>query len=77
VRYATIFTSEKAIARFQSECCALNSFEPTRLETPAEILSELQKAQKFGCGLLLVDPPGPEISKQSAQPIAAFVRSLS
>jgi hypothetical protein len=77
VRYATIFMSEKALVRFQAECCSLNSFEPTRLESPAEILSELQRAQKFGCGLLLVDPSGPEISKQNAQPIAAFVRSLS
>ena len=77
VRYATIFMSEKALKRFQTECCSLNSFEPTRLESPAEILGELQKARKFGCGLLLVDPSGPEISKQNAWPIAEFVRNLS
>jgi hypothetical protein len=77
VRYATIFMSEKSLKRFQAECCSLNSFEPTKLESSAEILYELQRAQKFGCGLLLVDPLGPEINKQKAQPIAAFVRSLS
>lgn len=77
VRYATVFMSEKAVERFQTECCSLNSFELTRLESPAEILGELQRAQKFGCGLLPVNPPGPEISKQNAQPMAAFVRSLS
>ena len=77
VRYATIFLSEKALKRFQAECCSLNSLEPTRLESPAEILGELQKARKLGCGLLLVDPPGPEISKENAWPIAEFVRSLS
>ena len=77
VRYATIFTSEKALKRFQTECCSLNAFEPARLESPAEILGASQKARKFGCGLLLVDPPRPEISKQNAWPIAEFVRNLS
>jgi len=67
VRYATIFLSEKALKRFQTECCSLNAFEPARLESSAEILGELQKARKFGCGLLLVDPPGPEISKENAR----------
>src|SRR5436190_676561 len=76
-RYATIFMSERAMNRFQTECCSLNSFEPTRLESPADILRELQRAQKFGCGLILIDPPGPEISRQNAQPIAEFVRSVS
>lgn len=76
VRYATIFMSEKALQRFQTECCSLNGFEPTRLESPAEILAELQRAQNFGCGLLLVDPSGPEINKQQTQTLAVFIRQL-
>lgn len=77
VRYATIFTSKKAVDRFQLECCSLNSYEPMVLSSPAESLAELQRAQKFGCGLLLVDPPGPEINKQQTQTLAAFIRQLS
>src|SRR5688572_26449365 len=74
VRYATLFTSEKAVNRFQLECCSLNSYELVALTSPTEALAELQKAQKFGCGLLLVDPPGPEINKQRTQMLAAFMR---
>jgi hypothetical protein len=77
VRYATLFTSEKAVSRFQLECCSLNSYDPIALASPTEALAELQKAQKFGCGLLLVDPPGPEIDKQKTQTLAAFIHQLS
>ncbi len=77
VRYATIFTSEKAVSQFQLECCSLNSYEPMALTSQTEALAELQKAQKFGCGLLLVDPPGPEINKQQTQTLTAFIRQLS
>jgi len=77
VRYATLFTSEKAVSRFQLECCSLNSYELMELASPAEALAELQKAQKFGCGLLLVDPPGPEINQQQTQTLAAFMRQLN
>ena len=47
------------------------------LASPAEALAELQKAQIFGCGLLLVDPPGPEIDKQQTQTLAAYMRQLN
>jgi hypothetical protein len=77
VRYATLFLSQQAVERFQAECCSLNSFQPQRLESPAEVASELQRAQKFGCGLLLVDPPGPEINKQATEPLAVFLKKLS
>lgn len=76
VRYATIFTTEKAVSRFQLECFALNSYEPMALASPTEALAELKKALKSGCGLLLVDPPGPEINKQQTQTLAAFIRQL-
>jgi hypothetical protein len=76
VRYATLFLSQKAVDRFQSECCSLNSYQLQRFESAAEILTELQRAQKFGCGLLLVDPPGPEINKQATEPLAVFMKKL-
>ena len=69
--------SSLVVAVFQLECCSLNSYEPMALASPAESLAELQKAQKFGCGLLLVDPPRPEINKQQTQTLAAFIRQLS
>ena len=36
VRYATLFTSKKAVNRFQLECCSLNSYEPKALASPAD-----------------------------------------
>ena len=51
--------------------------EAQKFKTAAEILGELQRAQKFGCGLLLVDPPGPEFNKEATQPLAAFMKKLS
>ncbi len=77
VRYATLFLSQKAVDWFQSECCSLNNYQSQRIESAAEILAELQRAQKFGCGLLLVDPLGPEINKVATQPLAAFIKKLS
>ena len=77
VRYATLFLSQKAVDRFLSECCALNSYQSQRIESAAQILTELQRAQKFGCGLLLVDPLGPEINNEATQPLAAFMKKLS
>jgi hypothetical protein len=69
--------SKKALKRFQTECCSLNSFQLQTLESPADVVSELERAQKFGCGLLLVDPQGPESNKQKSQPLAAFMRKLN
>ena len=77
VRYATLFTSEQAVSRFQLECCSLNSYELIALNSPNETLAELQRAQKYGCGLLLVDPPGPEINKQQTSVLTAFMRQLN
>jgi hypothetical protein len=65
------------VTRFQLECCALNSFHVQELDSPTAVLGELRRVQKFGCGLLLVDPPGPEIKKQQSQVLAAFMRQLS
>jgi hypothetical protein len=76
-RYATLFTSQEAVNRFQLECCALNSFQVQELDSPAAVLGELRKTQKFGCGLLLVDPPVAEIKKQQSQLLAEYLRQLS
>jgi hypothetical protein len=75
--YATLFLSQKVVDRLLFDCCSLNSYEPQKFESAAEILTELQRAQKFGCDLLLVDPPGPEINKQATEPHAVFMKKLS
>ena len=77
VRYATLFTSERALKRFQLECCSLGEYQPRQMDSPTDILSELKKAQKQGCSLLLIDPPGPEINKQGATVLAVYMRQLS
>jgi hypothetical protein len=55
----------------------LNSDQSQRFDSPAEILAKLQRARKFGCGLLLVDPPNPEINKQATEPLAVFMKKLT
>ena len=77
VRYATLFTSEKALQRFLAECCSLGEYQPLKLDSVAEVEGELQKARKHGCGLLLVDPTGPEINKPQAKVLAVFLRQLT
>ena len=44
VRYATLFLSQKAVERFQSECCSLNSYQAQKFESAAEILNQQQTA---------------------------------
>ncbi len=76
LRYATVFTSEACVARFQQACCSMDSYQLQSLATPAEVQRELQTTRKFGCSLLLVDPLGPEVERDQSQPLAAFLRQL-
>ncbi|MGI8981291.1 MAG: hypothetical protein ACR2FY_18855 [Pirellulaceae bacterium] len=76
LRYATVFTSEASVGRFQQAGCSLDSYELQSLTTPAEVQSGLQATRKFGCSLILVDPVGPEIERDQSQPLAAFLRQL-
>jgi hypothetical protein len=77
VRYATLFSSEKALQRFQLESCSLGEYQPLQLDSAAEVESELQKARKHGSSMLLVDPTGPEIDKPNAKVLAVFLRQLN
>jgi len=77
LRYATLFTSESSIARFQEASCQMDCYQPQTLTTLAEVEKELQATRKFGCSLLLIDPLGPEIERDQAQLLAVFLRQLS
>lgn len=75
-RYATMFTSEASVCRFQQASCSLNSYQLQALPTSAEVRKELETTRKFGCSLLLIDPLGPEINDDQAQLLAVFLRQL-
>ena len=75
-RYATIFTSEKAVSQFQQACCSIGDYQPQALASSEEIRTTLQTTRKVGCSFLLTDPQGPEIDQRQAQPLAAFMREL-
>jgi hypothetical protein len=77
LRYATLFSSEEAVARFQQACCSLESYESHHLTSRAQIAAELERTRKFGCSLLLIDPPGPEVNQKQSQVLAAFLRNNS
>ena len=76
LRYATLFTSEASVGRFQQACCSMDSYQPLTLTTLAEVEKELQTTRKFGCSLLLMDPLGPEVKREQAQLLAVFLRQL-
>jgi hypothetical protein len=76
LRYATVFTSEVNVGRFQQACCSVGDYQLQSLATAAEVQKELQTTRKFGCSLVLTDPQGPEIDRDKAQPLAAFLRLL-
>src|SRR6476620_336634 len=76
LRYATLFTAEASVSRFQRACCSLDSYQLQSLTTPAEVQKELQATLIFGCRLLLVDPPWPKVERDQAQLLAAFLRQL-
>ena len=76
LRYATIFTKEASVGRFQQACCSLGDYQLQSLTTAAEVERELQTTRKLGCSLVLIDPQGPEIDRDQAQPLAAFLRQL-
>ena len=77
VRYATLFTTESSVNRFQQACCSMESYQLQTLATVAEIQSALQSTRKLGCSLLLVGPPGPEINQKQSQTLAGFLRQLA
>jgi hypothetical protein len=77
LRYATVFTSEVNLGRFQQACCSLGEYQIQSLTTAEEVEKELQTTRKFGCSLVLINPQGPEIDRDQAQPLAAFLRQLS
>ena len=66
LRYATLFTSEAKAEQFKQACCSVDSYELRVLATIAEVRAALQGTRKYGCSLLLVDPPGPEIKRDRA-----------
>jgi hypothetical protein len=76
LRYATIFTKESSVGRFQNACCSLGDYQLQSLTTTAEVEKGLQMTRKLGCSLVLIDPRGPEIDREQAQPLAAFLRQL-
>ena len=76
LRYATVFTEEGNVGRFQQACCSLGEYQLQSLTTAVEVEKELQTTRKFGCSLVLVNPLGPEIDRDQAQPLAAFLRQL-
>ena len=76
LRYATLFTTEASVGRFQQACCSLGEYQLQLLTTPAEVQNGLQTTRKFGCSLLLVDPNGPEVERDQSQPLAVFLRQL-
>ena len=76
LRYATVFTTEANVGRFQQACCSLGEYQLQSLPTLEEVQKELQTTRKFGCSLVLVNPQGPEIDRDQAQPLAAFLRQL-
>jgi len=76
LRYATVFTTEANVGRFQQACCSLGEFQLQLLTTLEEVQKELQTTRKFGCSLVLINPQGPEIDRDKAQPLAAFLRQL-
>jgi hypothetical protein len=76
LRYATMFTTEANVGRFQQACCSLGEYQLQSLPTLADVQKELQTVRKLGCSLLLLNPQGPEIDRYQAQPLAAFLRQL-
>ena len=76
LRYATIFSSEASVGRFQQACCSVDSYQLQSLTTSADVQKELQTTRKFGCSLLLMDPLGPEVEPDLAQLPAVFLREL-
>lgn len=60
LRYATLFTTEETVTRFQQTCCSLDSYR-------SETLSSSGRHEKcyrpLGNWMQLarVDPPGPEV----------------
>jgi hypothetical protein len=76
LRYATVFTTEANVGRFQQACCSLGEYQLQSLPTLEAVQKELQTTRKFGCSLVLVNPLGPEIDRDQAQPLAAFLRQL-
>jgi hypothetical protein len=76
LRYATVFTTEANVGRFQQACCSLGDYQMQSLATTAEVEKGLQTTRKLGCSLVLIDPRGPEIDRDQAQRLAAFLRQL-
>lgn len=76
LRYATVFTTEANVGRFQQACCSVGEYQLQSLTTLEEFQKELQTTRKFGCSLVLVNPQGPEIDREQAQPLAVFLRQL-
>jgi hypothetical protein len=75
LRYATLFSSQETIGIFQQACCSVDSYTVRHLASRAEVVEELERTRKFGCSLLLIDPPGPEINQRRSQVLAAFLRN--
>lgn len=76
LRYATVFTTEANVGRFQQACCSVGEYQLQSLTTLEEVQMGLQTFRKLGCSLVLVNPQGPEINREQAQPLAAFLRQL-
>lgn len=76
LRYATAFTTEANVGHFQQACCSLGEYQLQTLTSAEEVQKELQTTRKFGCSLVLIDPRGPEIDRDQAQPLAAYLRQL-
>ena len=76
IRYATLFSSQEHVARFQQACCSAEIYQVQFLETAAEVASNLQHARKLGCSLLLIDPSGPAVEPQQSKLIGGVLREL-